>query len=75
MAPGVCLREGGGRESEILGMPDFMILDGDDYLIRDAKTTKKATRDSAQVQLCGWRFEKSCGTRPGAECLVISRKS
>src|SRR5437879_12026416 len=31
----------GATEAEILGIPDFLILDGDGYLIRDAKMARR----------------------------------
>jgi hypothetical protein len=55
MAPGVCLREGGGAESEILG-PDFMILDGDDYINCDAKPNRR--RKPHEILL---RFNSTAG--------------
>jgi len=61
----------GATETEILGIPDFLILDGDGYIIRDAKMARRIDQENhseilLQVQLYGWLFERSCGTRPKA---------
>ena len=60
-----------GTEVEIVGQPDFLILDGDGYLIRDSKISRRIEEEHhpeilLQVQLYGWLFEKSCGTPPKA---------
>src|SRR5271168_2219996 len=59
----------GGTEAEIVGVPDFLILDGDEYLIRDSKMARRIDDYNhpeilLQVQLYGWLFEKSCGVAP-----------
>jgi len=59
----------GNAEVEIVGVPDFLILDGDGYLIRDSKMSRRIDEENhpeilLQVQLYGWLFEKSCGTPP-----------
>ena len=59
----------GGTEVEIVGVPDFLILDGDGYLIRDSKMARRIDEANhpeilLQVQLYGWLFEKSCGAAP-----------
>jgi uncharacterized protein len=59
----------GGTDVTIIGVPDFLILDGDGYLIRDSKMARRIDEDNhpeilLQVQLYGWLFEKSCGTVP-----------
>jgi len=59
----------GGTEVEIVGVPDFLILDGNGYLIRDSKMARRIDDDNhpeilLQVQLYGWLFEKSCGATP-----------
>jgi predicted RecB family nuclease len=59
----------GGTEVEIVGVPDFLILDGNGYLIRDSKMARRIDEDNhpeilLQVQLYGWLFEKSCGAAP-----------
>jgi len=60
-----------GTDVEILGMPDFLIRDGDGYLIRDSKMSRRIDKDNhpeilLQVQLYGWLFERTCGTRAKA---------
>ena len=55
-----------GTDVEIVGVPDFLILDGDGYLIRDSKMSRRIDTENhpeiiLQVQLYGWLFEKSCG--------------
>ena len=59
----------GGTEVEIVGVPDFLILDGNGYLIRDSKMARRIDEDNhpeilLQVQLYGWLFGKSCGAAP-----------
>ena len=59
----------GGTELEIVGVPDFLILDGDGYLIRDSKMARRIDEENhpeilLQLQLYGWLFEKSCGVAP-----------
>jgi predicted RecB family nuclease len=56
-------------EVEILGIPDFLILDGNDYIIRDAKMARRIDEENhpeiiLQVQLYGWLFQMTCGVRP-----------
>jgi uncharacterized protein len=61
----------GTTKVEILGVPDFLILDGDGYIIRDAKMARHIDEENhpeilLQVQLYGWLYEKSCGAPPKA---------
>lgn len=65
-----------GTEVEIVGAPDFLILDGDSYLIRDAKLSRRIDPVEhpeiiAQVQLYGWLFEHNTG-RPAKTLQVYS---
>jgi uncharacterized protein len=58
-----------GIDVEIVGVPDFLILDGNGYLIRDSKMARRIDEENhpeilLQVQLYGWLFEKSCGIAP-----------
>jgi predicted RecB family nuclease len=58
-----------GIDVEIVGVPDFLILDGDRYLIRDSKMARRIDEENhpeilLQVQLYGWLFEKSSGVTP-----------
>jgi predicted RecB family nuclease len=48
---------------EIVGAPDFLILDGDGYVIRDCKMSRRIEAEIhpeiiVQVQLYGWLFER-----------------
>ena len=57
----------GGTSVSIVGRPDFLILDGDAYLIRDSKLSRKVDEKhhveiSLQLQLYGWLFEQTVGT-------------
>lgn len=56
-----------GTHVSIVGRPDFLILDRDDYLIRDSKLSRKVDEKhhieiSLQLQLYGWLFEQMVGT-------------
>jgi len=56
-----------GTDIEIVGAPDFLILDGDGYVIRDCKMSRHIEAEIhpeivVQVQLYGWLFERSTGT-------------
>ncbi len=58
-----------GIEAQIIGIPDFLILDGNGYLIRDAKMARRINEDDhpeilLQVQLYGWLFEQTFGAQP-----------
>jgi uncharacterized protein len=58
-----------GIDVEIVGVPDFLILDGDRYLIRDSKMARRIDEENhpeilLQVQLYGWLFERTCGLAP-----------
>jgi len=58
-----------GTDVEIVGVPDYLILDGDRYVIQDSKMARRIDEENhpeivLQVQLYGWLFEKSCGTAP-----------
>ncbi len=55
-----------GTDVEIVGAPDFLILDGDGYVIRDCKMSRHIEAEihpeiMVQVQLYGWLFERSTG--------------
>ena len=65
-----------GTEVEIVGAPDFLILDGDGYLIRDCKMSRRIEAEIhpeiiVQVQLYGWLFERSTGF-PAKELQVYN---
>ena len=55
-----------GTGVEVVGRPDFLILDGDDYIIRDSKLSRKVDAKHheeimLQLQLYGWLFEQAVG--------------
>ena len=63
-----------GSAVVVVGRPDFLILDGDGYIIRDSKLSRKVDADhheeiSLQLQLYGWLFERSVGIP--AKCLQV----
>ena len=52
---------------EIVGVPDFLILDGEGYMIRDCKMSRHIETEIhpeivVQVQLYGWLYERSTGS-------------
>jgi predicted RecB family nuclease len=56
----------GGIPVTIVGRPDFLILDGDGYLIRDSKLSRQVDEKhhveiALQLQLYGWLFERTVG--------------
>ena len=58
-----------GTDVEIVGVPDYLILDGDGYVIRDSKMARRIDEENhpeilLQLQLYGWLFERSCGIAP-----------
>lgn len=58
-----------GTDVEIVGVPDFLILDGNNYLIRDSKMALRIDAENhpeilMQLQLYGWLFQRSCGHAP-----------
>jgi predicted RecB family nuclease len=53
-----------GVECEVSGRPDFLVKDGDRYKIRDAKMSRRITRNDhleilLQMQIYGWLFEQT----------------
>ena len=55
-----------GIRVTVVGRPDFLILDGDGYLIRDSKLSRKVDEKhhveiALQLQLYGWLFEQMVG--------------
>ncbi len=60
-----------GVECEIVGYPDFLIFDGDGYIIRDSKMARRIDAEHhpetvLQVGLYGYLFEQTCGRLPKA---------
>jgi predicted RecB family nuclease len=55
-----------GAAVSVIGRPDFLIWDGDGYLIRDSKLSRKVddkhhVEIALQLQLYGWLFERLVG--------------
>lgn len=68
-----------GVELEIFGIPDFIIFDIDNYIVRDAKLARRIDDDNhpeilLQLQLYGWLFEKSTGFRAKSIQVINGRK-
>jgi uncharacterized protein len=60
-----------GIECEVVGYPDFLILDGDEYIIRDSKMARRIDDEHHpeivfQVGLYGYLFEQTTGRMPKA---------
>ena len=56
----------GGVPVTIVGRPDFLVVDGDGYLIRDSKLSRQVDDKhhieiTLQLQLYGWLFEQAVG--------------
>jgi len=56
-----------GASVTVIGRPDFLIWDGDGYLVRDSKLSRKVDQNhhveiALQLQLYGWLFEQLVGT-------------
>jgi len=57
----------GGTGVEVVGRPDYLILDGNGYVIRDSKLSRQVDEKHheeivLQVQLYGWLYERAVGT-------------
>jgi predicted RecB family nuclease len=55
-----------GSPVVVVGRPDFLILDGDNYVIRDSKLSRQVDEKhheeiALQVQLYGWLYERAVG--------------
>ena len=54
-----------GEPCEIVGEPDFLIREGDGYLIRDSKLARRIGNGGSaitlQLQLYGWLYERATG--------------
>src|ERR1017187_7755646 len=60
-----------GIDCEVVGYPDFLILDGDGYIIRDSKMARRVDEDNhpeiiREVGLYAFLFEMVCGKEPKA---------
>jgi predicted RecB family nuclease len=65
----------GSTHVSIAGRPDFLILDGEAYLIRDSKLSRKVDDKhhfevALQLQLYGWLFEQTVG-KPRNDCKCM----
>ena len=61
-----CEAISGSSHVRLSGRPDFLIRDGDGYLIRDSKLSRKVDENhhveiTLQLQLYGWLFERLVG--------------
>ncbi len=59
----------GSEDVEIIGVPDFLIWNGRNYILRDSKMARRIDEENhleilLQVQLYGWLYERSCGLPP-----------
>ena len=64
----------GGSPVVVVGRADYLIFDGDGYIIRDSKLSRRVDEDhheeiSLQLQLYGWLFERTVGIP--ATCLQV----
>lgn len=69
----------GDRECEVVGIPDFLIREGDGYVIRDVKMSRRIDEDAHpeiiwQLRLYGRLYEVVTGTAP-VRLEVFSGKS
>ncbi len=58
-----------GEDCEIVGIPDFLILDKGGYLIRDSKIARRITEEDhpeilRQLGIYGWLYERTTGRSP-----------
>jgi len=58
-----------GIEYEILGEPDFLILDKGGYVVRDSKISRRITEKDhpeiiQQLEIYGWLYEQTFGHQP-----------
>ncbi len=69
-----------GAEFRVVGIPDFLIRDGDAYRIRDCKLSLHSDEEHhpeilRQLELYGWLFEQTVGTPPIALEVVLGDSS
>lgn len=58
-----------GVDCEIIGEPDFLIHEKEQYIVRDSKISRRITEDAhpeilRQLELYGWLYEKAFGQPP-----------
>jgi predicted RecB family nuclease len=64
----VCETEMNGRNVEVVGLPDFLIPEGDSHVIRDAKLARSIGSNRVdiqrQLQIYGWLYQEVTGSSP-----------
>jgi predicted RecB family nuclease len=59
-----------GVECEVVGLPDFLIREGDGYVIRDSKLTRRVEKSHpeihCQLQTYGWLYQQNLGVPPAS---------
>jgi predicted RecB family nuclease len=66
-----------GQSCNVVGIPDFLIREGDEYVIRDVKMTRRIAEHPEilwQLRLYGWLFERATG-RPALRLEVFNGRS
>ncbi len=58
-----------GRMILVVGIPDFIIKEGDGYFVRDCKIARRVSKKdhpeiAIQLQIYGWLLERTIGKRP-----------
>ena len=60
----------GGREIEVVGLPDFMLPARSGYAIRDSKLSRRVGPNQEHVRLqletYGWLYERTFGEPPAS---------
>jgi len=56
-------------DTEVIGVPDFLLLEGDSYVVHDCKLSRRTDAGdhpeiTAQMELYGWLLEAATGLRP-----------
>jgi len=65
----MCSSEVDGAACELVGAPDFLIREGNGYVVRDVKMVRRVTEDDhpeviLQLQFYGWLYEQVFGKPP-----------
>jgi predicted RecB family nuclease len=66
--------------TEVVGIPDFLIKDGQSYGIRDCKLSRKVSEEHhseviRQLELYGWLFEQTMGKAPAGLEVYLGDRS
>src|SRR6267378_3451992 len=69
-----------GSDDKVIGIPDFLIKDGDGYKIRDCKLSRHVDEGRheeiiLQLELYGWLFEQNVRTPPTALEVYLGDES